>query len=93
MISRRFLEEHGHPTPTGGGIAGRPQPLHHGVDQLPRASRLERQIRAHDRQRRRLLAENRPRAEGADDLVVSHVDEPDIRLQRPAIPGNRNDGV
>ena len=88
-----LLKKHLHAVPLGrhGGFA-RELPLER-IQQLTEPRGLEPEAGANDGQRRRLLTEDRARAERPHHLVVAHVHEPVIALLVRAILRNLADDV
>ena len=88
IISAHLLfEKHLHPAPLARSArAERRQQLHD-------AKLFQPQRRANEREARSLPPENRPTAEGADDFVIAHVDDPHITFERRAVAGDFADDV
>ncbi len=64
-----------------------------GVNELSGARGFQGEIGMDQRQRRCLLAENRPGTERSDDFIVAHVNYPDVATGGGAITGNRKNNV
>src|SRR5262249_6102259 len=87
------LLEHAQPSP---GLLPAPFRSNHfgqSLEELADLCGFRRQARPNNPQPRRLWAEHCSRAEGSNNFVVAHVDDPEIAIEFRALTSNRQNGV